>query len=166
MTTGGDDGLDGVRGWIRDARRVVVLTGAGISTESGIRDFRGPNGLWTKDPKAEMASQIRYYLADPEVRKAAWRGRVETFGRELEPNDGHRALVDLERSGRLHTLLTQNVDGLHHKAGSDPARIVEVHGTVREHVCLDCGRAARSARRSPACGQARRTRPAASVAGS
>ncbi len=121
------------------ARRITVLTGAGISTESGIRDFRGPNGLWTKDPLAEKTSQIQYYLADPEVRKAAWRGRVETFGRTLEPNDGHRALVALERSGRLDTLLTQNVDGLHHAAGSDPARIVEVHGTVREFVCLDCG---------------------------
>lgn len=128
-----------VRGWIADARRVVVLTGAGISTESGIRDFRGPNGLWTKDPAAEKASQIQHYLADPDVRRAAWRGRVETFGRPLEPNAGHRALVDLERSGRLDTLITQNVDGLHHKAGSDPARIVEVHGTVREFVCLDCG---------------------------
>lgn len=137
--TGGDDGLEVVRGWLADARRVTVLTGAGISTESGIRDFRGPDGLWTKDPLAEKTSQIQYYLSDPEVRKAAWRGRVETFGRTLEPNDGHRALVDLERSGRLDTLLTQNVDGLHHAAGSDPARIVEVHGTVREYVCLDCG---------------------------
>lgn len=132
-------GLEEVRGWIRDARRIVVLTGAGISTESGIRDFRGPNGLWTKDPAAEKASQISHYLADPEVRKAAWRGRVDTFGMPREPNDGHRALVDLEGSGRLLALLTQNVDGLHHAAGSDPRLVVEVHGTVREVVCLDCG---------------------------
>lgn len=134
-----DEALETVRTWIRDARRIAVLTGAGISTESGIRDFRGPDGLWTRDPAAEKTSDISYYLADPEVRKAAWRGRVENFGRRLEPNAGHRALVELERSGRLLALLTQNVDGLHHAAGSDPALIVEVHGTVREVVCLDCG---------------------------
>jgi NAD-dependent deacetylase len=133
-----EDELELVRGWIRDARRIVVLTGAGISTESGIRDFRGPNGLWTTNPAAERASHISHYLADPEVRKASWRHRVETFGDVKEPNAGHLALVDLERSGRLDTLLTQNVDGLHHAAGSDPARIVEVHGTVREVMCLEC----------------------------
>jgi NAD-dependent deacetylase len=133
------EGLDEVRGWIRDARRIVVLTGAGISTGSGIRDFRGPNGTWTKDPEAEKRSQISYYLSDPDVRKAAWRGRLEMVDQEREPNPGHVALVDLERSGRLHALLTQNVDGLHHAAGNDPARIVEVHGTVREVGCLDCG---------------------------
>jgi NAD-dependent deacetylase len=137
--SGGDDSLEIVRGWIRGARRIVVLTGAGISTESGIRDFRGPNGLWTENPVAEKASNISYYLSDPEVRKASWRHRVETFGDVKHPNAGHLALVDLERSGRLDTLLTQNVDGLHHAAGSDPARIVEVHGTVREVACLDCG---------------------------
>jgi NAD-dependent deacetylase len=135
----GSERLEEVRGWIRDARRIVVLTGAGISTESGIQDFRGPNGLWTKNPEAEKASNISYYLSDPEVRKASWRHRVETFGDQKHPNDGHLALVDLEGSGRLDTLLTQNVDGLHHAAGSDPARIVEVHGTVREVSCLDCG---------------------------
>ncbi len=131
--------IEVVRGWIRDASRIVVLTGAGISTESGIRDFRGPNGIWTKDPAAERASNIRHYLGDPEVRKAAWRHRVEHWGEQREPNAGHRALVDLERSGKLVALLTQNVDGLHHAAGSDPALVVEVHGTVREVACLDCG---------------------------
>jgi NAD-dependent deacetylase len=138
------DGLEAqiglVRGWIGDAERVTVLTGAGISTESGIQDFRGPNGLWTKDPAAEKASDIRHYLGDPEVRKASWRHRVATWGGDRkEPNAGHRALVDLERSGKLVALLTQNVDGLHHAAGSDPALVVEVHGTVREVACLDCG---------------------------
>lgn len=138
MVADGDD-LEQVRGWIRDARRIVVLTGAGMSTGSGIPDFRGPNGLWTKDPAAEKRSNISHYLSDPEVRKAAWRGRLDMVGEERHPNEGHRALVDLERSGRLHALLTQNVDGLHHAAGSDPARVVEVHGTVREVGCLDCG---------------------------
>lgn len=130
--------LEQVRGWLAEARRVVVLTGAGISTESGIPDFRGPNGLWTKDPEAEKASNIRYYLADPEIRKRAWRNRVE-HPMTAEPNDGHRALVALERTGRLLALLTQNVDGLHVAAGSDPDLVVEVHGTVRDVQCLDCG---------------------------
>jgi NAD-dependent deacetylase len=139
MVTTQDSALEEVRGWLADARRIVVLTGAGISTDSGIRDFRGPNGLWTKDPEAERRAQISVYLSEPEVRKGAWRARLEHDPYAAEPNDGHLALVDLERSGRLHALLTQNVDGLHHKAGSDPARIVEVHGTVREVACLDCG---------------------------
>jgi NAD-dependent deacetylase len=131
--------IEAVRGWLADARRVVVLTGAGISTESGIRDFRGPDGLWTKDPEAERRAQISVYVGEPDVRKAAWRARLDRDPYAAEPNAGHRALVDLERSGRLHALLTQNVDGLHHRAGSDPSLIVEVHGTVRDVMCLDCG---------------------------
>jgi NAD-dependent deacetylase len=134
----GED-LEVVRGWLADARRVTVLTGAGISTESGIRDFRGPNGLWTKDPAAEKAAHISNYLADPEVRRKAWRSRIDSPAWSAEPNDGHRALVDLERTGRMHALLTQNIDGLHQIAGSDPDLVVEVHGTVREVACLDCG---------------------------
>jgi NAD-dependent deacetylase len=131
--------LEEVRAWVEAARRVVVLTGAGISTESGIADFRGPNGLWTKNPAAEKAAHISHYLSDPEVRKARWQAQLESPYRAAEPNAGHLAIVDLERSGRLLALLTQNVDGLHHAAGSDPDRIVEVHGTVREVSCLDCG---------------------------
>jgi NAD-dependent deacetylase len=131
--------LEQVRSWVEAARRVVVLTGAGISTESGIADFRGPNGLWTKNPAAEKAAHISHYLSDPEVRKARWQAQLESPYREAEPNAGHRAIVELERSGRLIALLTQNVDGLHHAAGSHPDLIVEVHGTVREVGCLDCG---------------------------
>lgn len=131
--------VEEVRGWIADARRIVVLTGAGISTESGIRDFRGPNGLWTKDPAAERSAHISHYVADPEVRRRAWAGRAASPAWTAAPNDGHHALVDLERSGRLHTLLTQNIDGLHQAAGSDPDLVVEVHGTIREVSCLDCG---------------------------
>jgi NAD-dependent deacetylase len=131
--------LDEVRHWLVEARHVVVLTGAGISTDSGIRDFRGPNGLWTKDPAAEKAAHISHYLGDPEVRKRAWRGRLENGAWTAEPNAAHRALVELEATGRLHALLTQNIDGLHQLAGSDPALVVELHGTVREVVCLDCG---------------------------
>ncbi len=121
------------------ARRVVVLTGAGISTDSGIPDFRGPDGLWARDPAAEKMATLSVYVGDPEVRRRAWRNRLETFGHRAEPNDGHRALVALERRGTLELLVTQNVDGLHHDAGHDPDRIVEIHGTVREVACLSCG---------------------------
>ena len=131
--------IDEVRGLLTGARRVVVLTGAGISTDSGIADFRGPQGVWTKDPAAEKAAHISHYLFDPAVRERAWRSRLESPAFEAEPNAGHRALVDLERGGRLHTLITQNIDGLHQAAGSDPAKVVEVHGTIREVACLDCG---------------------------
>jgi NAD-dependent deacetylase len=121
------------------AAAVTVLTGAGISTDSGIPDFRGPQGLWTKNPKAELTSNIDFYRRDPEVRRLSWQGRVAWMDRRPEPNGGHRALVALERQGKLHTLVTQNVDGLHQAAGSDPSRIVEVHGTMREVECLACG---------------------------
>jgi NAD-dependent deacetylase len=124
---------------LRDARQIVVLTGAGISTESGIPDFRGPQGLWTKDPAAERRATIQHYVSDPEHRKQVWRNRAdsELFGGE--PNAGHRALADLERHAALHTLVTQNVDGLHLAAGSSPEVVVEIHGTVHEAKCLTCG---------------------------
>ena len=124
---------------VAGATSVTVLTGAGISTDSGIPDFRGPEGVWTKNPEAEKASDIRYFKADPVVRQARW--QVLAHGGMwdgVEPNDGHRALVPLEADGRLHTLVTQNVDGLHVLAGSDPALVVEVHGTVRRAMCLGC----------------------------
>jgi NAD-dependent deacetylase len=120
------------------AERVVVLTGAGISTDSGIPDFRGPNGLWTKNPAAEKASNIQHYLADSEVRKAAWQNRLTTPAWNAQPNSGHDAIVELERRGQLHALITQNIDGLHQKAGNDPARVIEVHGTVWFTRCWDC----------------------------
>ncbi len=118
---------------------MVVLTGAGISTDSGIPDFRGPNGLWTKNPLAEKMSDIRYYLADPEVRKLAWQNRLHSPVWHVDPNDGHRALVDLEHTGKLHALVTQNIDELHQKAGSHPDLVVEVHGTMGHSRCWDCG---------------------------
>ncbi len=128
-----------VASWLRDAERIVVLTGAGISTESGIPDFRGPKGLWTTNPGAEKMATLSHYVADPEVRRRAWRNRLESPAWKAEPNAGHRALVALERTGRLHTLITQNVDGLHQAAGSAPERVIEIHGTIREVSCLDCG---------------------------
>ena len=134
-----DASIQPARDLLAGAARIVVLTGAGISTDSGLQDFRGPNGLWTKDPAAEKRSHIDHYLADPEIRKEAWAARAHAEPRRLDPNPGHRALVDLEATGRLDLLITQNVDGLHHAAGSDPGRIVEVHGTSREVACLSCG---------------------------
>jgi NAD-dependent protein deacetylase/lipoamidase len=133
------DAVTDARRWVDESSRVVVLTGAGISTESGIPDFRGPQGVWTKDPKAEKLSNIHYYLADPDVRKLAWQGRLAHPAWTAVPNAGHRALVELERRGKLHALVTQNIDGLHQRAGNSPDRVVEVHGTVHDVVCMQCG---------------------------
>lgn len=132
------ESIEEARRLIEGARAVTVLTGAGISTDSGIPDFRGPNGLWTRNPDAEKASDIRYYVSDPEVRKRNWAARVAgEIWVDRDPNDGHRALVRLEQQGKLHALITQNVDGLHQKAGSH--EVVELHGSLREARCLSCG---------------------------
>ncbi|MFC5665478.1 NAD-dependent deacetylase [Kitasatospora misakiensis] len=117
---------------------IAVLTGAGISTDSGIPDYRGPNGLWQRDPDAQRLVTIGPYLADPEVRRQAWRMRAETGALAAEPNAGHRALVALERSGLPVRVLTQNVDGLHQRAGQTPRKVLELHGTAREVQCVDC----------------------------
>jgi NAD-dependent protein deacetylase/lipoamidase len=130
--------IDSVRTWLGRAERIVVLTGAGISTDSGIPDFRGPQGVWTKNPAAEKLATLQHYVADPEVRKRAWQSRLESPAWKAEPNAGHRALVRLERRGKLDTLITQNVDGLHQMAGSSPERMIEIHGTMREVNCLSC----------------------------
>jgi NAD-dependent deacetylase len=124
--------------WLTAARRICVLTGAGISTDSGIPDYRGPNGLWTRDPDAEKLVTLSYYVADPEIRRRAWLMRRDMGHLDVHPNAGHRALADLERQGRLLALITQNVDGLHQAAGSTPQRVLEVHGTVHEVECLSC----------------------------
>lgn len=123
---------------MRSARSVAVLTGAGISTESGIPDFRGPNGVWTRDPASERRSNIHEYLNDPELRRHAWRVRVESEMFVAEPNAGHRALVTLAEQGRLHTLVTQNIDGLHREAGTPAESLVEIHGSVHQWVCVGC----------------------------
>jgi NAD-dependent deacetylase len=130
--------LNDVVGWLARARHAVALTGAGISTESGIPDFRGPQGVWTRDPKAEALSDIRFYVADPDLRRRAWRGRLNHPARGATPNAGHRALAELERMGRLQLLVTQNIDGLHLAAGSSRERLVEIHGSMRDYVCLSC----------------------------
>jgi NAD-dependent deacetylase len=131
--------VDSVRSWIDEASSIVVLTGAGISTNSGIPDFRGPNGVWTKNPAAEKTATLQHYVADPEVRRTAWRNRLTHPARQAQPNAGHLALVELERRGKLLALLTQNVDGLHLLAGTSPELLVEVHGNIREVQCLQCG---------------------------
>ncbi|HLI23412.1 MAG TPA: Sir2 family NAD-dependent protein deacetylase [Acidimicrobiales bacterium] len=122
------------------ARRITVLTGAGISTDSGIPDFRGPQGVWTRDPAAERTSRLDYYLTDPEVRRQAWQNRLHHPAWAARPNAGHLALVELERQGRLVALLTQNIDELHQKAGSGPDLLVELHGSMRRVMCWSCGR--------------------------
>jgi NAD-dependent deacetylase len=127
------------RDWIGGAQRVVVLTGAGISTDSGIPDFRGPQGVWTTNPKAEKLSDIRYYMSDPEVRRLSWQSRLEHSAWRAQPNAGHVALVELEKRGKLHALITQNIDELHQLAGSSAQKVIEVHGTMRKVVCMSCG---------------------------
>lgn len=127
-----------VRGWVLASKRIVALTGAGISTDSGIPDFRGPQGLWTKNPGTERLSNIHHYMADPVVRRLAWQGRLDHPAWRARPNAGHRALADLERRGTLHALVTQNIDGLHQRAGNSAGKVIEVHGTVHDVVCMSC----------------------------
>jgi len=130
--------IDRVRRWVDDAKRIVVLTGAGISTDSGIPDFRGPQGVWTRNPMAEKLSNIHYYMADPEVRKASWKARMDHTAWTAKPNAGHLALAALEKRGKLHALITQNIDELHQMAGNSAEKVIEVHGTMRKVVCMSC----------------------------
>jgi NAD-dependent deacetylase len=127
------------RDWVDNARKVVALTGAGISTDSGIQDFRGPQGLWTKNPLAEKMSNIHYYLADREVRKLSWQNRMGSPAWTAKPNAGHLALVHLEKRQKLHALITQNIDELHQQAGNSPDKVIEVHGSMRRFMCWGCG---------------------------
>lgn len=132
--------IEAARAVLDPARHVAVLTGAGVSTDSGIPDFRGPEGLWTQNPEAEKTATLSSYVSDAELRKRNWQRLVEgSMWEGKEPNPGHRALVELERQGKLHTLITQNVDGLHRAAGTSEERLVEIHGTTAKIRCLDCG---------------------------
>jgi NAD-dependent deacetylase len=124
------------RALVASAHRITVLTGAGVSTDSGIPDFRGPAGLWTRDADAGRGSSLQAYLADAELRRLAWRAKLDSPVWTARPNAAHKAMVELERSGRLRTVVTQNIDGLHQKAGS--RRVIEIHGTMREVECLSC----------------------------
>ncbi|ONM48153.1 SIR2 family NAD-dependent protein deacylase [Nocardia donostiensis] len=124
--------------WYERTGRIGVLTGAGISTDSGIPDFRGPRGAWTKDPMAELLSTYDNYLADPELRERSWLARRDNPAWHAEPNAAHTALVELERAGRAVTIVTQNIDRLHQRAGSSPDRVIEIHGNMFDVVCVGC----------------------------
>ena len=133
------DDLSAARRTLQGVHRITVLSGAGISTDSGIPDFRGPHGVWTRNPAAERTSTLANYLSDPEVRRLSWRNRLESPAWAAHPNRGHLAVVELERQGRLVAVVTQNIDGLHQMAGNDPTLVLEVHGTMHRVVCWACG---------------------------
>jgi NAD-dependent deacetylase len=127
--------LQRAAGMLGEADSVFVLSGAGMSTESGIPDFRGPNGLWTKHPEAMKMFDLDHYVSSPEVRRAAWQVRRQGALLQARPNAGHRALVDWEAQRHV-TIATQNIDGLHQRAGS--SHVWELHGTVWQTMCLSC----------------------------
>jgi len=121
------------------AETITVITGAGISTDSGIPDFRGPNGIWTLDPDAEKITDIDHYRSSPRIRQKTWDGYVKTDWSRYKPNPGHLAIKNLFDQEKLLVCITQNIDGLHHKSGISPERVIELHGNLRELRCLDCG---------------------------
>lgn len=132
------DQLRPVAELVRQSRNLVVFTGAGISTESGIPDYRGPNGVW----RTNRIPTIEDVRDDQQGRERHWQERRRRFPemQEKQPNAGHRAIASLERDGRVTAIVTQNIDGLHQKAGSDPARVLELHGSSHRFRCLSCGR--------------------------
>ncbi|KOV96418.1 SIR2 family NAD-dependent protein deacylase [Streptomyces sp. NRRL B-3648] len=117
---------------------VALLSGAGISTDSGIPDYRGPNGLWRRDPEAEKLVTYEYYMGDPEIRRRSWQMRRRNRTLAAEPNAAHRAVAALERSGVPVRVITQNVDGLHQLAGMPARKVLELHGSARSVVCTRC----------------------------
>jgi NAD-dependent deacetylase len=123
----------------RPARAMNAFTGAGISTESGIPDYRGPGGVWERNAPPTLSD----FRENAETRRQYWAERRERYPvlRDTEPNAGHLALARLQSAGRLSHVITQNIDGLHQKAGSDPERTIELHGTAHRVRCLDCGAA-------------------------
>jgi NAD-dependent protein deacetylase/lipoamidase len=129
--------IERVAAYVAASEKTVVLTGAGISTDSGIPDFRGPNGVWTTRPETMKLVNIEDYMRDPQVRVAAWQERMNHPAWIAQPNAGHFALADLERRGTLLALMTQNIDGLHQTAGS--SKVLELHGSIWYAKCLSCG---------------------------
>ena len=121
----------------RSARVISAFTGAGISTESGIPDYRGPGGVWERNAPPTLSD----FRENPGTRRQYWAERRERYPalRDTQPNAGHLALARLQSAGRLSYVVTQNIDGLHQKAGSDPGRTIELHGTAHRVQCLDCG---------------------------
>jgi NAD-dependent deacetylase len=137
--TGAADWLEPMARWTSHVHRVAVLTGAGISTDSGIPDFRGPGGLWTRDPAAEKMSSYQVYVSDPAVRQRSWQARLAHPAWSAEPNPAHVALARLAASGIDTQVITQNIDGLHQRAGLPSDRVLELHGTIYFVVCIGCG---------------------------
>ncbi|MEU4145546.1 SIR2 family NAD-dependent protein deacylase [Streptomyces parvulus] len=117
---------------------VAILSGAGVSTDSGIPDYRGPNGLWRRDPEAEKLVTYEYYMGDPEIRRRSWLMRRANRTLGAEPNAAHRAVAELERSGVPVRVITQNVDGLHQRAGLPARKVLELHGSALSYVCTGC----------------------------
>lgn len=123
---------------VLQARRIVVFTGAGVSTESGIPDFRSPGGIWDRFDPEDFTYEK--FLTDPEARRKSWQlFRDKTFA-GARPNAAHYAVAELERLGKLDCVITQNVDNLHQQAGNSPDRVIELHGTMQWAKCLDCGK--------------------------
>lgn len=129
--------LDALIALARPVRNIVAFTGAGISTESGIPDYRGPGGVWEKNTLPTIGD----FRESQETRAAYWRERKERYPalRDTMPNSGHTALARLQNAGLLSTVITQNIDGLHQKSGIDPERVIELHGTAHRVRCIDCG---------------------------
>ncbi|MEU6658208.1 Sir2 family NAD-dependent protein deacetylase [Streptomyces sp. NPDC046821] len=117
---------------------VAILSGAGISTDSGIPDYRGPNGLWRRDPEAEKLVTYEFYMGDPDIRRRSWQMRRKNRTLAAQPNDAHRAVAELEKAGVPVRVITQNVDGLHQLAGMPDRKVLELHGTARKFVCTQC----------------------------
>ncbi|MFJ5807187.1 SIR2 family NAD-dependent protein deacylase [Streptomyces sp. NPDC093093] len=117
---------------------VAVFSGAGMSTDSGIPDYRGPQGLWRREPDAEKLVTYAHYMADPEIRRRSWLMRAEVGALDARPNAAHLAVADLERGGTPVRVVTQNVDGLHQLAGMPERKVFELHGTARSVLCTDC----------------------------
>ncbi|MDA0360188.1 MAG: NAD-dependent deacetylase [Proteobacteria bacterium] len=134
----GKSHIERARAMIQEASNIVILTGAGVSTNSGIPDFRGPQGVWTKNPLAEKMSDIRFYMSDPEVRRLAWQSRLQHPALTAVPNVAHDAISAFEGTGKLTCLVTQNIDGLHQAAGNTPGKVIEIHGTIHYVVCMSC----------------------------
>jgi len=133
------EGFEHAADLLSSAGSITVLTGAGVSTDSGIPDFRGPKGLWTTNPSAEAMADIDSYMGDADVRRQVWSQRRGHPVWDAEPNAAHRAFADLYALGRLRALITQNIDGLHQRGGVPDDSVIEVHGTMLRIVCMACG---------------------------
>ena len=132
------DALSLARDLVASSHKIVFLTGAGISTAAGIPDYRGPDGVWTKNPGAERRSHIDTWISDPDAREAGWQRRLHTAWDRVVPTAAHDAITQLAATTRVSLVVTQNIDGLHQRSGLDRNLLVEIHGTVHDSICLSC----------------------------